>query len=104
MDLGDAISALITEGARSSRPPAARCTTAPGGPVRLPDGRGGRLDLMLSGTIGAGSTKRHLVVELLNLHLRDREAGKYDAEWERLFHEGMELASALRTSSALPGQ
>ncbi|WP_328678453.1 hypothetical protein OG905_28835 [Streptomyces sp. NBC_00322] len=28
----------------------------------------------------------------LNLDLRDREEGKYDAEWERLFHEGMELA------------
>lgn len=28
----------------------------------------------------------------LNLHLRDREDGKYDAEWERLFHEGAELA------------
>ncbi|WP_274912550.1 hypothetical protein [Streptomyces sp. WZ-12] len=28
----------------------------------------------------------------LNLDLRDREDGKYDAEWERLFHEGAELA------------
>jgi hypothetical protein len=28
----------------------------------------------------------------LNLDLRDREEGKYDAEWERLFHEGAELA------------
>ncbi|WP_405602223.1 hypothetical protein OG741_27390 [Streptomyces sp. NBC_01410] len=28
----------------------------------------------------------------LNLDLRDREEGKYDLEWERLFHEGMELA------------
>ncbi|MFJ5529600.1 hypothetical protein [Streptomyces sp. NPDC093261] len=28
----------------------------------------------------------------LNLHLRDREEGKYDGEWERLFHEGAELA------------
>ncbi|MFC4464508.1 hypothetical protein ACFPH6_08005 [Streptomyces xiangluensis] len=31
----------------------------------------------------------------LNLDLRDREDGKYDAEWERLFHEGMELARRL---------
>lgn len=29
----------------------------------------------------------------LNLHLRDREDGKYDAEWERLFHAGAELAA-----------
>ncbi|GGX36688.1 hypothetical protein [Streptomyces noursei] len=28
----------------------------------------------------------------LNLDLRDREEGKYDAEWERLFQEGMDLA------------
>jgi hypothetical protein len=28
----------------------------------------------------------------LNLDLRDREDGKYDAEWERLFQEGMDLA------------
>ncbi|MCX4973985.1 hypothetical protein [Streptomyces sp. NBC_00620] len=28
----------------------------------------------------------------LNLHLRDREDGKYDADWQRLFHEGAELA------------
>ncbi|PAZ16882.1 hypothetical protein CLM62_05240 [Streptomyces sp. SA15] len=28
----------------------------------------------------------------LNLDLRDREDGKYDAEWERLFGEGAELA------------
>ncbi|GAA2695731.1 hypothetical protein [Streptomyces lunalinharesii] len=28
----------------------------------------------------------------LNLDLRDREDGKYDAEWERLFREGAELA------------
>ncbi|MFF2813138.1 hypothetical protein ACFVT2_39440 [Streptomyces sp. NPDC058000] len=31
----------------------------------------------------------------LNLHLRDREEGKYDAEWERLFQEGMDLAKRL---------
>ncbi|MFE7127678.1 hypothetical protein [Streptomyces sp. NPDC057617] len=28
----------------------------------------------------------------LNLDLRDREDGKYDAEWQRLFREGAELA------------
>ncbi|GGK51220.1 hypothetical protein GCM10010094_09310 [Streptomyces flaveus] len=28
----------------------------------------------------------------LNLDLRDREDGKYDAEWKRLFQEGMDLA------------
>ncbi|MFI6494538.1 hypothetical protein [Streptomyces sp. NPDC050564] len=28
----------------------------------------------------------------LNLDVRDREDGKYDAEWQRLFREGMELA------------
>ncbi|MFF1676080.1 hypothetical protein ACFVYG_08610 [Streptomyces sp. NPDC058256] len=28
----------------------------------------------------------------LNLDLRDREDGKYDADWQRLFHEGAELA------------
>ncbi|MCZ0974226.1 hypothetical protein ACFU90_07175 [Streptomyces noursei] len=28
----------------------------------------------------------------LNLDVRDRVDGKYDAEWERLFHEGAELA------------
>ncbi|QOV35460.1 hypothetical protein IM697_36235 [Streptomyces ferrugineus] len=28
----------------------------------------------------------------LDLDLRDREDGKYDADWERLFREGMELA------------
>ncbi|GHG97887.1 hypothetical protein [Streptomyces lanatus] len=28
----------------------------------------------------------------LDLDLRDREDGKYDAEWERLFREGVELA------------
>lgn len=28
----------------------------------------------------------------LNLQLRDREDGKYDAEWQRLFHEGTDLA------------
>ncbi|MEU6093247.1 hypothetical protein [Streptomyces sp. NPDC047079] len=28
----------------------------------------------------------------LNLEVRDGEDGKYDAEWDRLFHEGMELA------------
>ncbi|MFI2186308.1 hypothetical protein [Streptomyces sioyaensis] len=28
----------------------------------------------------------------LNLDLRDREEGKYDDEWQRLFREGMELA------------
>jgi len=28
----------------------------------------------------------------VNLDLRDREEGKYDDEWERLFREGMELA------------
>ncbi|MCX5174009.1 ATP-binding protein [Streptomyces virginiae] len=32
--------------------------------VRRADGRGGRLDLMLSAVSGAGQTKRHLVVEL----------------------------------------
>ncbi|MEU7056365.1 hypothetical protein [Streptomyces sp. NPDC046197] len=31
----------------------------------------------------------------LNLALRDREEGKYDSEWERLFHEGMDLARRL---------
>ncbi|KOT37538.1 hypothetical protein ADK41_19455 [Streptomyces caelestis] len=28
----------------------------------------------------------------LNLDLRDREEGKYDTVWQRLFHQGMELA------------
>ncbi|MGV9249333.1 hypothetical protein [Streptomyces sp. NPDC003710] len=28
----------------------------------------------------------------LNLEVRDGEDGKYDAEWDRLFHEGMEMA------------
>ncbi|MEV6942995.1 ATP-binding protein [Streptomyces sp. NPDC051172] len=47
-------------------------------PVRRTDGRNGRLDLMLSGTIGAGSTKRHLVVELKrpSVRLGETEAGQ----------------------------
>ena len=28
----------------------------------------------------------------LNLDLRDREDGKYDTEWQKLFHRGSELA------------
>ncbi|SCF97613.1 hypothetical protein [Streptomyces sp. Ncost-T10-10d] len=31
----------------------------------------------------------------LNLHLRDREDGKYDAEWQRLFREGLDLAEQI---------
>ncbi|MFB0619498.1 hypothetical protein [Streptomyces sp. AGS-58] len=31
----------------------------------------------------------------LNLDLRDREDGKYDAEWERLFQDGRDLAGRL---------
>lgn len=30
--------------------------------------------------------------DTLNLELRDREDGKYDAEWQRLFHTGADLA------------
>ncbi|MFE1308917.1 hypothetical protein [Streptomyces sp. NPDC058755] len=31
----------------------------------------------------------------LNLDIQDQESGKYDAEWDRLFHEGTDLAGRL---------
>ncbi|MFJ5675904.1 hypothetical protein [Streptomyces sp. NPDC093097] len=44
------------------------------------------------GLVAALSTWAKTIDTTLNLDVRDREAGKYDAEWERLFHEGAELA------------
>jgi hypothetical protein len=59
-------------------------------------------DFAPDGPVGSLHLSEELVADLyawaksidatVNLDLRDREDGKYDDEWERLFHEGTELA------------
>ncbi|MFJ8632764.1 hypothetical protein [Streptomyces sp. NPDC093568] len=57
----------------------------------FPDDPAAALDLS-DGLVSSLYTWADGIDATLDLDLRDREDGKYDAEWERLFREGMELA------------
>ncbi|MER5218888.1 hypothetical protein [Streptomyces flaveus] len=57
----------------------------------FPDDPAAALDLS-DGLVSALYKWAEGIDTTLNLDLRDREDGKYDAEWERLFQEGMDLA------------
>ncbi|MFI1165386.1 hypothetical protein ACH4UM_17685 [Streptomyces sp. NPDC020801] len=57
----------------------------------LPDDPAAALSLS-GGLVADLHTWAESIDTTLNLELRDREDGRYDAEWDRLFHQGMELA------------
>ena len=57
----------------------------------FPDDPAAALDLS-DGLVADLYTWARSIDTTLNLEVRDREEGKYDGEWDRLFHEGMELA------------
>ncbi|MFJ6786720.1 hypothetical protein [Streptomyces angustmyceticus] len=60
----------------------------------FPDGPAAALDLS-DGLVAALYGWANEIDTTLNLDLRDRVAGKYDDTWQRLFHEGRNLAGQL---------
>ncbi|MFE3825879.1 hypothetical protein [Streptomyces sp. NPDC059092] len=64
----------------------------------LPDDPAAALPLS-DGLVAALYTWAESIDTTLNLDLRDREDGKYDGEWQRLFREGTDLA--VRTAHEL---